>query len=77
MFTSSSANISSYSLYADVARTPPNRMPLNLNSILFMKITPLIMTDTLYCIINTFRVVNEDTEKISADAIRMTVKKKI
>ena len=35
------------------------------------------MTDMLYCTVDTSRVVSEDANKVSAGAIRMTVKKEM
>jgi hypothetical protein len=74
---STSANTSPSTLYAEVARTPPNSAPINLNSISSMGTTPLIITDTLYCTIDISRVVNKDTNKTSAGIIRMAIEKEI
>ena len=63
--------------YADVARTPPNSAPANIRSISSMGTTPSTMTDTLYCTVDTSRVVSEDADKVSAGAIRTTVEKEM
>ena len=73
----SPANTSPNLLYADVARTPLNSIPANLNSILSIGIMLSSRTDTLYCTIDTSRVANEDADKTTAGAIRMTVEKEI
>jgi hypothetical protein len=74
---SPSVNTSPNPSYADVARTPPNSAPANLNSISSMGTTPSTMTDTLYCTIDVSRVANEDANKASAGAIRTAVEKEI
>jgi hypothetical protein len=71
------ANTSLNPSYVDVARTPPNSIPANLNSISFIRTTPSTIIDTLYYTIDTFRVANEDTDKTSAGVIRITVEKEI
>ncbi|KAH7394638.1 hypothetical protein BKA66DRAFT_598616 [Pyrenochaeta sp. MPI-SDFR-AT-0127] len=63
--------------YADVARTPPNSSPSNVRSLLSNGTTPSTMTNTLYCTIDVSRVASEDTDKVSAGAIRTTVEKEI
>ena len=70
-------NISLNLSYADVTRTSSNSISANLNSTTFIRITSLIITDTLYYIINTFRVANKNTNKTSAEVIRKTIKKEI
>ena len=72
-----SANTSLNLSYTDVAQTPLNSISVNLNSILSMRIMPLIMTDTLFYIINIFRVISKDTDKTLAEIIRRTIKKEI
>ncbi|RYP13221.1 hypothetical protein DL766_009878 [Monosporascus sp. MC13-8B] len=71
------ANASPNRSYADIARTPPNSLPRNVVSISSMGTTPSTMTDTFYCTIDTSRVANENTDKISASAVRMTLEKEI
>lgn len=63
--------------YADVARTPPNSSPSNVRSLLSNGTTPSTMTNTLYCTIDVSRVASEDTDKVSAGAIRTTVEKEM
>lgn len=63
--------------YADVARTPPNSSPANVVSISSMGTTPSTMTDTLYCIIDTSRVPNEDSDKTSVGAVRTAMETEI
>jgi hypothetical protein len=61
--------------YADVARTAPNSAPTNVHSISTMGTTPSTITDTLYCTVDTSRVMSEDAEKVSVGAIRANVEK--
>jgi len=70
-------NVSPNPTYAEVARTPPNSFPGNVVSISSMGTTPSTMTDTLYCTIDTSGVASEDTDKISAGAIRTAVENEI
>jgi hypothetical protein len=67
--------------YANVARTPPNSSPANLNSISSMETTPSTMTDSLFCTIDTSRVESRvesrEDERISVGAIRRIVEKEI
>jgi hypothetical protein len=63
--------------YADVAKTPPNSAPENLNSLSSMGTTPSTMADTLYCTIDTSRVANDDIDKASVSAIRKAVENEI
>ena len=51
--------------YANVARTPPNSSPANLNSISSMETTPSTLTDSLFCTIDTSRVESREDERIS------------
>ena len=71
------ANTSPVPSYADVARTPPNSAPANVNSISSMGTTPSTMTDTLYCTVDTSRVTVEEADKVSVGAIRTNVEKEM
>jgi hypothetical protein len=63
--------------YANVARTPPNSSPANLNSISSMETTPSTMTDSLFCTIDTSRVESREDDRISVGAIRRAVEREI
>ena len=69
----SPVNTSPNLLYADVARTPPNSLPANVVSILSIGTTPLTMTDTLYCTIDTSKVASEEGDRTSVGAVRTAV----
>jgi hypothetical protein len=72
-----SANTSPNPSYADVARTPPNSILANLNSISSIGTILSTMTDTLYYTIDISRVANEDMDKTSASVIRIAIEKEI
>ena len=63
--------------YVDVARTPPISQPSNLSLGTSAVITPSIMTDTLYCTIDTSRVGEENEEETRPGVIRAAIEKKI
>jgi hypothetical protein len=63
--------------YANVARTPPNSSPANLNSTSSVETTPSTMTDSLFCTIDTSRVESGGGDKTSAGAIRTIVEREI
>lgn len=63
--------------YADVARTPPNSWPSNIQTLTSMGTTPSRMTDTLYCTIDTSRVGEEDKNKALPGAIRKAIEGEI
>jgi hypothetical protein len=56
--------------------TPNNTASTNNNFARYLS-TPLAITDTLYYTIDTFKVVEEDTDKTSLGAIRTAIKKEI
>jgi Zinc knuckle len=63
--------------YAEVARTPPNSWPSNIQTLTSMGTTPSRMTDTLYCTIDTSRVGEEDKNKAQPGPIRKAVEEEI
>ncbi|KAJ5152544.1 hypothetical protein N7492_009824 [Penicillium capsulatum] len=63
--------------YADVARTPPTSYPSNIRTLSSSNTTPTTFTDTLYCTIDTSKMVNNETEKMSAGLIRAAVETEI
>jgi len=63
--------------YANVARTPPISHPSNLSSGTSRGITSSIMTDTLYCTIDTSRVGEENRGETQAGVIRAAIEKEI
>ena len=74
----SSLQISSPSpSYAEVARTPPNSWPSNIQTLTSMGTTPSRMTDTLYCTIDTSRVGEEDKDQVQPGPIRKAVEEEI
>jgi hypothetical protein len=74
----SSLQISSPSpSYAEVARTPPNSSPSNVQTLTSMGTTPSRMTDTLYCTIDTSRVGEEDKNRTQPGPIRKAVEEEI
>lgn len=64
---------SASSRYAEVARSPSS----NLQTLTSMGATPSTMTDTLYCTIDTSRVVEEDKDKAQAGTIRKAFEEEI
>jgi hypothetical protein len=63
--------------YAEVARTPPNSLPSNVRTIISTGTTPSMLTDTLYCTIDTSRVEEEDKNKAHPGAIRKAIEEEI
>lgn len=63
--------------YADVARTPPLSHPSNIRSLSTSNTTPTTFTDTLYCTIDTSRMAEFESEKMSAGSIRAAVETEI
>lgn len=74
---SASSGTSPNPSYADVARTPPNSSPANLNSLSSAGTTLSGVSNTLYCTIDTSRAVDEDADKTSVGAIRIAVEKEL
>jgi hypothetical protein len=72
-----SANTSPNPSYADVARTPPISLPSKVRTLTSFNTTPSNFTDTLYCTIDTSRVVNDEGNGMSAGTIRATVEREI
>jgi hypothetical protein len=62
--------------YADVARTPPNSQPSNLQS-LSMSTTPSTMTDTFYCTVDTSGVQEQGQAKAQPGTIREAIEKEM
>ncbi|KAJ6114720.1 hypothetical protein N7486_000498 [Penicillium sp. IBT 16267x] len=73
---SASAPTSSPS-YADVARTPPLSQPSNIRTLSTSNTTPTTFTDMLYCTIETSKMTESESEKISAGSIRATIETEI
>ncbi|KAJ6114152.1 hypothetical protein N7512_007597 [Penicillium capsulatum] len=63
--------------YADVARTPPLSHPSNIRSLSTSNTTPTTFTDTLYCTIDTSKMVENENERMSAGSIRAAVETEI
>ncbi|KAJ6086510.1 hypothetical protein N7467_005424 [Penicillium canescens] len=63
--------------YTDVARTPPTSYPSNIRTLSSSNTTPTTFTDTLYCTIDTSKIVNNENEKMSAGRIRAAVETEI
>ncbi|KAJ5901449.1 hypothetical protein N7495_001977 [Penicillium taxi] len=63
--------------YADVARTPPTSHLSNIRTLSSLNTTPSTFTDTLYCTIDTSKMVNNESEKKSAGPIRAAVETEI
>jgi hypothetical protein len=63
--------------YADVARTPPTSYPSNVRTLSSSNTTPTTFTDTLYCTIDTSRMVDNGNERMSAGSIRTAVETEI
>ncbi|KAK4097187.1 hypothetical protein N658DRAFT_569480 [Parathielavia hyrcaniae] len=57
--------------------TPPNSSPANLNSTSSVETTPLTMTDSLFCTIDTSRVESGGGDKTSVGASRTIVEREI
>jgi hypothetical protein len=63
--------------YTDVARTPPLSHPSNIRTLSLTNTTPTSFTDTIYCTIDTSKMVDNDNRKMSAGAIRAAVETEI
>ncbi|KAJ5240353.1 uncharacterized protein N7469_001944 [Penicillium citrinum] len=63
--------------YADVARTPPLSHPSNIRSLSTSNTTPTTFTETLYCTIDTSKMVENENERMSAGSIRAAVETEI
>lgn len=63
--------------YADVARTPPTSQPSNIRTLSSWNTTPTTFTDTLYCTIDTSKMVDTENERPSAGPIRTAVETEI
>lgn len=63
--------------YADVARTPPTSYPSNIRTLSSSNTAPTTFTDTLYCTIDTSRMVKNENEEMSAGPIRAAVETEI
>ena len=63
--------------YADVARTPPLSHPSNIRTLSTSNTTPTTFTDTLYCTIDTSKMTESESEKLSAGSIRATIETEI
>ena len=61
--------------YADIARTSPGSQPSNLLSFSSMNTTPSIMTDTLYCTVDTSRAEEDNRSMVQPGAIRGAIEK--
>ena len=72
-----SAQPSPHPSYADIARTPPVSQPSNLPTLSSMNTMPSSFTDTLYCTIDTSRVVEEDKPRTQLAGIRQMIEKEM
>jgi hypothetical protein len=63
--------------YAEVARTPPSSSPSRVQTLTSIGTTPSTMTDTLYCTIDTSRVVEEERNKAQPGAVRKAIEEEI
>lgn len=63
--------------YADVARTPPTSQPSNLRTLSSFNTTPTSFTDTLYCTIDTSKMADNESDRMSAGPIRAAVETEI
>ncbi|PMD33650.1 hypothetical protein L207DRAFT_517696 [Hyaloscypha variabilis F] len=63
--------------YAEIARTPPSSRPSNIRTLTSVGSTPLTMTDTLYCTIDTSRVREEERSKVQPGTIRKAIEEEI
>lgn len=61
--------------YADVARTPPDSQPSNIQSLPSANTTSSNLTDTLYCTVDISRVDEAEHESVSVGAIRSLIEK--
>jgi small-conductance mechanosensitive channel len=63
--------------YADVARTPPTSQPSNIRTLSSFNTTPTTVTDTLYCMIDTSKMADNENDRMAAGPIRAIVKTEI
>lgn len=63
--------------YAVVARTPPTSQPSNIQTLSSFNTTPTTFTDTLYCTIDTSKMADNESDRISAGSIRAAVENEI
>jgi hypothetical protein len=66
--------VSSHPCYADIARIPPGSRPSNLRT-LSNQTTPSTLTDTLYCTVDVFNVVEADRGAANAGNISQEIEK--
>jgi hypothetical protein len=59
--------------YADIARTPPSSYPSHIRTLSTLNTTPTTFTDTLYCTIDTSKMVDKGTGLTSAGSVRAMV----
>ncbi|KAJ6031536.1 hypothetical protein N7540_002268 [Penicillium herquei] len=64
-------------MYAHVARTAPPSRPSNIRSALITTPTAVTDTDTLYCTIDTSKMLESESGKISAGSIRAAIETEI
>ncbi|EED12667.1 hypothetical protein TSTA_006840 [Talaromyces stipitatus ATCC 10500] len=63
--------------YADVACTPPTRQLSNIWILSLFHTTLTTITDTLYCTIDTSKMADDESNRMSAGSIRTAVEKEI
>jgi hypothetical protein len=63
----------SFPSYAAIARAPPLSHPNNIRPPPTVNTKPTTLTDTLYCTIDTSKMIEENNEKISAGLIRTII----
>ncbi|KAF6515846.1 hypothetical protein HZS61_004587 [Fusarium oxysporum f. sp. conglutinans] len=73
----SSAQTSPQPSYADVARSSPTSQPSNVRTLSSMRTTPSSFTDTLFCTIDTSRVIQEDRGKVQVGEVRQAIEEKL
>ncbi|KAI8402270.1 hypothetical protein FOFC_17577 [Fusarium oxysporum] len=73
----SSAQTSPQPSYADVARSSPTSQPSNVRTLSSMRTTPSSFTDTLFCTIDTSRVIQEDRGKVQVGEVRQAIEEKV
>jgi hypothetical protein len=73
----SSAQTSPQPSYADVARSPPTSQLSNVRTLSSMRTTPSLFTDTLFCTIDTSRVIREDRGKAQVGEVRQAIEEKV
>jgi len=75
--TQSQAAASTTPSYAEIARTPPESQPSNLQPISLRNTTPSRITDTPYCTIDTSRVEEEDKNRAQPVVIRQAIEQEM